>query len=248
MKHLNHKIAALVLALVMALSLLPAAALAADVTVNEANRQELIDKGTISAKVYLLYENTIPSDINKAFSNSLFGPSGNGSPYFTVSVDLAKLLNDNANIDVYKTGSSYYISYQSGATGTNGYTADTLWTKILAAMSADDQAKFTAAFNGSYVGYVLKVESSGWHIDGVLTVQPPYFWHELSIDGETFSTFGATGTTGATHCDTTLSDIETAFQTELAKTYGELTAFSWADGTFTAAGSLAGLSHPTSVW
>ena len=47
-------------------------------------------------------------------------------------------------------------------------------------MSAADQAKFTNVFGENmFVGYVLKREGSGWHIDGVLAEDPPVYVVEL---------------------------------------------------------------------
>ena len=47
--------------------------------------------GKITAKVYLRYSNAIPKDINQDFGMDEFGPSGNNTPYFTVTVDLDQL-------------------------------------------------------------------------------------------------------------------------------------------------------------
>ena len=47
--------------------------------------------GKITAKIYLRYSNAIPKDINQDFGMDEFGPSGNNTPYFTVTVDLDQL-------------------------------------------------------------------------------------------------------------------------------------------------------------
>lgn len=47
--------------------------------------------GKITAKVYLRYSNAIPEKINQAFTAGEFGPSGNNTPYFTVTVNLDQL-------------------------------------------------------------------------------------------------------------------------------------------------------------
>ena len=47
--------------------------------------------GKITAKIYLRYSNAIPQDINQDFGMDEFGPSGNNTPYFTVTVDLDQL-------------------------------------------------------------------------------------------------------------------------------------------------------------
>ena len=47
--------------------------------------------GKITAKVYLRYSNVIPEKINQAFTAGEFGPSGNNTPYFTVTVNLDQL-------------------------------------------------------------------------------------------------------------------------------------------------------------
>jgi hypothetical protein len=124
----------------------------------------------VNACVYLLYSNVIPGNIQQGFSASLFGPSGNNTPYFTAAVNLTELLStEGVNVQV-KSNGYWYISYQT----CTGYTAESLWDEIVSCMDATGQAMFTNYFKDNYVGYVLKCESQNTHIDGVYRVDPAY--------------------------------------------------------------------------
>ena len=59
--------------------------------------------------------------------------------------------------------------------------ATNLWEQaILQAMSSADQKKFENVFGSNmFVGYVLKRENDGWHIDGILKKDPPVYVVEL---------------------------------------------------------------------
>ena len=59
--------------------------------------------------------------------------------------------------------------------------ATNLWEHaILQAMSSTDQKKFENVFGSNmFVGYVLKRENDGWHIDGILKKDPPVYVVEL---------------------------------------------------------------------
>ena len=156
-----------------------------------AEQQERAVSGKIEAKVYLRYSNEVPSAINNAFAMGEFGPSGNDKPYFTVTVDLDEL---NKKVNSYSYWQDYgrgnwveyiYYSIDSDARwnqqNTRLESVTKLWREaITSAMSAADQAKFTNVFGENmFVGYVLKREGSGWHIDGVLAEDPPVYVVEL---------------------------------------------------------------------
>ena len=156
-----------------------------------AEQQERAVSGKIEAKVYLRYSNEVPSAINNAFAMGEFGPSGNDKPYFTVTVDLDEL---NKKVNSYSYWHDYgrgnwveyiYYSIDSDARwnqqNTRLESVTKLWREaITSAMSAADQAKFTNVFGENmFVGYVLKREGSGWHIDGVLAEDPPVYVVEL---------------------------------------------------------------------
>ena len=51
---------------------------------------------------------------------------------------------------------------------------------IYPAIDAEDQAALNEIFGeGNFIGYVLKLENSGWHIDGILATDPPVYVVEL---------------------------------------------------------------------
>lgn len=147
--------------------------------------------GKITAKVYLRYSNAIPEKINQAFTAGEFGPSGNNTPYFTVTVDLDQLNKKPVKTYVKKYGQTWYIYYSidSDESWNPGDKADAnrvqnatnLWEHaILQAMSSTDQKKFENVFGSNmFVGYVLKRENDGWHIDGILKKDPPVYVVEL---------------------------------------------------------------------
>ena len=130
----------------------------------------------LDAKVYLLYQNQLPGNIQDAFDQELFGPSGNNAPYFTVKVNMTDLLaKEHVGIQIKDNG-HWYISYQTcsyaGSTGADQ--AEALWTDILSCMSQEGRQAFTENFADNYIGYVLKVEDDGGHIDGIYKVNPAY--------------------------------------------------------------------------
>lgn len=148
--------------------------------------------GKITAKIYLRYSNVIPQDINQDFGMDEFGPSGNNTPYFTVTVDLDQLNKKPVKTYVKNYGQTWYIYYSidSDESWNPGDKADAanrvqnatnLWEHaILQAMSSTDQKKFENVFGSNmFVGYVLKRENDGWHIDGILKKDPPVYVVEL---------------------------------------------------------------------
>ena len=147
--------------------------------------------GKITAKIYLRYSNAIPQDINQDFGMDEFGPSGNNTPYFTVTVDLDQLNKKPVKTYVKNYGQTWYIYYSidSDESWNPGDKADAnrvqnatnLWERaILQAMSSTDQKKFENVFGSNmFVGYVLKRENDGWHIDGILKKDPPVYVVEL---------------------------------------------------------------------
>ena len=147
--------------------------------------------GKITAKIYLRYSNVIPQDINQDFGMDEFGPSGNNTPYFTVTVDLDQLNKKPVKTYVKNYGQTWYIYYSidSDKSWNPGDKADAnrvqnatnLWEQaILQAMSSADQKKFENVFGSNmFVGYVLKRENDGWHIDGILKKDPPVYVVEL---------------------------------------------------------------------
>ena len=147
--------------------------------------------GKITAKIYLRYSNAIPQDINQDFGMDEFGPSGNNTPYFTVTVDLDKINRQpvKAKVVMSDYGKYIYYSIDSDASWNPGDKTDAnrvqnatnLWEQaILQAMSSTDQKKFENVFGSNmFVGYVLKRENDGWHIDGILKKDPPVYVVEL---------------------------------------------------------------------
>ena len=156
----------------------------------QANTYLSTDK--ITAKVYLRYSNAIPEKINQAFTAGEFGPSGNNTPYFTVTVDLDKINRQpvKAKVVMSDYGKYIYYSIDSDKSWNPGDNADAanrvqnatnLWEQaILQAMSSTDRKKFENVFGSNmFVGYVLKRENDGWHIDGILKKNPPVYVVEL---------------------------------------------------------------------
>ena len=147
--------------------------------------------GKITAKVNLRYSNAIPKDINQDFGMDEFGPSGNNTPYFTVTVDLDQLNKKPVKTYVKDYDRTWYIYYSIDSdkswnpgdkTDANRVqNATNLWEQaILQAMSSTDQKKFENVFGSNmFVGYVLKRENDGWHIDGILKKDPPVYVVEL---------------------------------------------------------------------
>ena len=147
--------------------------------------------GKITAKIYLRYSNAIPKDINQDFGMDEFGPSGNNAPYFTVTVNLDQLNKKPVKTYVKNYGRTWYIYYSIDSdeswnpgdkTDANRVqNATNLWEQaILQAMSSTDQKKFENVFGSNmFVGYVLKRENDGWHIDGILKKDPPVYVVEL---------------------------------------------------------------------
>ncbi|MBP3698800.1 MAG: hypothetical protein J6J01_04885, partial [Oscillospiraceae bacterium] len=134
-------------------------------------------EGEVEFKVYLLYSNVIPSNIQQSFAYDLFGPSGDNKPYTTVTVDIDGLLAEDGVKVQEKSGGHWYISHQT----CEGLSVEELWTLTLKHMDAEGQAFFADYFKNNYIGYVVKVESDGGHIDGIYEVNPAYLT-EVYID------------------------------------------------------------------
>ena len=190
--NLGRRMIALALALVMCFGLLSVASYAAEKEDLSKLKSVYYDRAGgyyyVNAQVYLLYQNTIPSNIQQGFNIELFGPSGNNAPYITVKVNLSKLM-ENEGIKIKKTTAwgnfpAWYISYQTST----GYSAEALWNCILDAMDARGKAFFADYFKNNYIGYVLKVENEESHIDGIYKVDPAYFT-EIYINGNLEQTF-----------------------------------------------------------
>lgn len=148
---------------------------------------------TIEGKVYLRYSNAVPQNINQDFGVAEFGPAGDNTPYIIVDVKLKDVLAKTTPYINFNAGHVYF-SIDSDASYMQGYTdrkdgADNLYTNaIWPAIDQDGQAGLAGIFgrtlvNGeereSFIGYVLKRENDGWHIDGVLREDPPVYVVEL---------------------------------------------------------------------
>lgn len=140
--------------------------------------------GTIEAKVYLRYSNEVPDNINQDSAAVDFGPSGNNIPYITVTVDL-NLVMEKTTV---WTNSNGYRYYSIESDNNDGYPdggkaeAKTFWDEVIyPAIEENDRQALDNIFGGqgNFIGYVLKIETDGWHIDGVLTEDPPVYVVEL---------------------------------------------------------------------
>lgn len=151
------------------------------------NQKEGSEVKIIEAKVYLRYSNDVPENTLQSTGANEFGPAGNNTPYITVKVNLdtvAEKANHHSN------GSWVYYSIDSDDrynTVPNDNTidrkknADNFWKSVIypAIQESDKQALDTIFGNDSFIGYVLKLESDGWHMDGVLRKDPPVYVVEL---------------------------------------------------------------------
>lgn len=148
---------------------------------------------TIEGKVYLRYSNAVPQNINQDFGVTEFGPAGNNTPYIIVDVKLKDVLAKTTPYINFNT-EHVYFSIDSDASYMQGYTdrkdgADNLYTNaIWPAIDKDGQDGLADIFGRtlidgeereSFIGYVLKRENDGWHIDGVLREDPPVYVVEL---------------------------------------------------------------------
>ena len=138
----------------------------------------------IEAKVYLRYSNAIPQDINNDFGASEFGPGGDDSTYITVTVDLDKV---DELTEAYRTGNWIYYSIDSDRDWNQGNLTrkekvTRFWEQVIyPAIEENDRQALDEIFggHGNFIGYVLKKENSGWHIDGILAEDPPIYVVEL---------------------------------------------------------------------
>lgn len=185
---------------------------------------------TIEAKVYLRYSNEVPTNINAADIAANYGPAGDDTPYITVTVDLDKVeekladynaahQNNQVSLFVNDDGFKYYsidsTSNKISDTKDRLDAAKDFYKKVIyPAIKQDDQAALDAIFGGegAYIGYVLKIESYDWHIDGVLTNDPPVHVVELyDADNNNKPRFAISGANGQ---EVTLEQ----FETQVAKT------------------------------
>lgn len=162
----------------------------ADPAYTEADKWALETYGeTVEFKVYRLYENTVPANIDQSFDADLFGPKGNNSPYFTVSVNLKKLLK-LPNMNVTQSDAHMYISLSSCAVDGVNMDINIFWNNVLQCMSDGDIQKFVDWFGtkDAFQGYVVRVENDDGHIDGILNANPPSYTVELYVNGDIVKT------------------------------------------------------------
>lgn len=148
---------------------------------------------TIEGKVYLRYSNAVPENINQDFGAAEFGPAGDNTPYIIVNVNLKDVLAKTTPY-INFSAEHVYFSIDSDASYMQGYTdrkdgADNLYTNaVWPAIDQAGQDGLAGIFGRSlvdgeerenFIGYVLKRENDGWHIDGVLREDPPVYVVEL---------------------------------------------------------------------
>lgn len=174
----------LLLALLLPMSLSVYAASVQDEVGSEAVKAA---GGTIEAKVYLRYSNAVPTNTIQSYGAAEFGPSGNNTPYITVTVDLDAVAE---KVKSYNNGSWIYYSidsdskYNTDNNNTNAgrkINAENFWKNVIyPAIEEGDKQGLDAIFgSNSFIGYVLKKETDGWHIDGILKEEPPVYVVEL---------------------------------------------------------------------
>lgn len=152
-----------------------------DIPIGFYYQKDQVDK-TIEAKVYLRYSNTIPANVNNDEEAAKFGPSGNNEPYITVTVNLEKIHEQKKPF--IKTVEGQKFIYYSGANSDGSLdktVALEFWNSyIYPNIEENDKKALDSIFGeGQFYGYVLKRESDGWHIDGVLKKDPPIYVVEL---------------------------------------------------------------------
>ena len=150
--------------------------------------KDVTEDKIISAKVYYRYNNEIPERINGNYDAGDFGPSGDDTPAVTVQVNLTKLMA-STGMKPYTNeyGHIYYSVENPGSTFVDGKEgAKALWLKIEEAMDESDTVALDNYFgDNNFIGYVLKKENVGWHIDGILDQDPPVYVVEL-YDNDVF--------------------------------------------------------------
>ena len=142
-------------------------------------------------------ENPFPSSYAGYSAVGNFGPSGDDTPFVTVSVDINKLKTEYSDVAIYQDGSEASNNYNAwqfvpGTTAPNVADAEAFWAAVMDCMSADSLVAFEATGISDYfVGYVLKNISYGsggnLHCDGYLKVTPPVYSIELYMDEVTSS-------------------------------------------------------------
>lgn len=174
-----------------------------DPTETEPTETEPVDTNADWQEFKLYYyingdeENPFPSSYAGYSAVGNFGPSGDDTPFVTVSVDINKLKTQYADVAIYQDGeeaSSNYNSWQfvPGISAPNKSDAEAFWAAVLDCMSAESLEVFEATGIADYfVGYVLKNISYGsgnnLHCDGYLEVTPPVYSIELYMDEVTSS-------------------------------------------------------------
>ena len=142
--------------------------------------------------------NPFPSSYAGYSAVGNFGPSGDDTPFVTVSVDINKLKTKYSDVAIYQDGtvaSNNYNAWQfvPGTTAPNVADAEAFWAAVMDCMSAKSVADFEATgISDHFVGYVLKNISYGGgggnlHCDGYLKVTPPVYSIELYMDEVTSS-------------------------------------------------------------
>ena len=137
-------------------------------------------------------ENPFPSSYAGYSAVGNFGPSGDDTPFVTVSIDINKLKTQYSDVAIYQDGreaSNNYNAWQfiPGTSKPNIADAEAFWAAVMDCMSEQSKKDFEATgISDHFVGYVLKNISYGGggnlHCDGYLQVKPPVYSIELYMD------------------------------------------------------------------
>lgn len=145
---------------------------------------------TIEADTFLRFDNSIPNTLDD-YGAGYYGPSGNDTGYNKVTVDIKQVI-DNGGVPYVTSGGWVYFSFESedgrnvgGSDADRKNQASNYWdTVIESAADEEDLASLYSHFPAdSYFGYVLKKESSTWHIDGALNAEPPVYVVDVYENG-----------------------------------------------------------------
>jgi len=144
--------------------------------------------------LYYIATGKFPDNLSGAGDEANYGPSGNNTPFATISVNITKLQNMPGV--AYTTGGSNKYEfipddfYDAGMNDDERLEcAKTFWESVLECTSASSKKILDdTGLANTFVGYCLKDQGSGssvdCHGDGILLVNPPVYVIELQDRGK----------------------------------------------------------------
>jgi len=120
---------------------------------------------------YVLYDNVIPSPINKGFPSSMFGPSSNNTPYTIIHWNMNGLDEIREKCNIYISYGSWSSNHWTWYVSTENKNLKKCTNKEMYSVAQKyyvDYDKMTEIFGNHYEGYVIKKEGySMIHMDGI---------------------------------------------------------------------------------